>query len=186
MLWKYASNLQEKICCIFSEHLFLRTILTDCIWVIPSFSLIHCVKSVQIRNFFWSVFPAFGQNTERYTPYLSVFTPYLSVFSPNARKYGPEKTPYLDTFHAVISSTNQQQFRHSVLYPSVGSSSAILMVFVILLIFLFPVWRVLSVLTLLEKSNQTVPKIYLLDRVHFGLWFRLSSLSHPSQLHFRQ
>ena len=29
-------------------------------------------------------------------------TPYLSVFSPNAEKYGPEKTPYFDTFHAVI------------------------------------------------------------------------------------
>ena len=26
----------------------------------------------------------------------------LSVFSPNARKYGPEKTLYLDTFHAVL------------------------------------------------------------------------------------
>ena len=28
-------------------------------------------------------------------------TSYLSVFSPNAGKYGPEITPYLDTFHAV-------------------------------------------------------------------------------------
>ena len=28
-------------------------------------------------------------------------TEYLSVFSPNAEKYGPEKTPYLHTFHAV-------------------------------------------------------------------------------------
>ena len=37
----------------------------------------HCVKSPQIRIFFWS------------------------VFSPNAGKYGPENTPYLDTFHAV-------------------------------------------------------------------------------------
>ena len=27
--------------------------------------------------------------------------PYFPVFSPNAGKYGPEKTPYLDTFHAV-------------------------------------------------------------------------------------
>ena len=27
-------------------------------------------------------------------------TKYLSVFSPNAGKYRPEKTPYLDTFHA--------------------------------------------------------------------------------------
>ena len=26
---------------------------------------------------------------------------YLSVFNPNAGKYGPEKTLYLDTFHAV-------------------------------------------------------------------------------------
>ena len=35
-------------------------------------------------------FPAFRLNTS-----------YLSVFSPNAGKYGPEITPYLDTFHAV-------------------------------------------------------------------------------------
>ena len=35
-------------------------------------------------------FPASGLNTERH-----------SVFSPNAGKYGPEKTPYLGTFHAV-------------------------------------------------------------------------------------
>ena len=30
--------------------------------------------------------------------------PYFSVFSPNTGKYGPEITPYLDTFHAVNSS----------------------------------------------------------------------------------
>ena len=36
-------------------------------------------------------------------------TEYLSVFSPNARKYGPEKSPYLDTFHAVV-------WRNSILY----------------------------------------------------------------------
>ena len=35
-------------------------------------------------------FSAFGLNTERY-----------EVFSPNAGKYGPEKPPYCDTFHAV-------------------------------------------------------------------------------------
>ena len=27
---------------------------------------------------------------------------WISVFSPNAGKYGPEKTPYLDSFHAVL------------------------------------------------------------------------------------
>ena len=42
----------------------------------------HCVKSVQIRRFFWSVF---------------------SVCSPNTGKYGPKKTPYLDTFHGVLN-----------------------------------------------------------------------------------
>ena len=31
-------------------------------------------------------------------------TKYLSVFSPNARKYGPENTPYLNTFHTVLCS----------------------------------------------------------------------------------
>ena len=30
--------------------------------------------------------------------------PYFPVFSPSAGKYGSEKTPYLDTFHAVIVS----------------------------------------------------------------------------------
>ena len=28
--------------------------------------------------------------------------PYFPVFSPNAGKYGPEKAPYLDNFHAVL------------------------------------------------------------------------------------
>ena len=33
-------------------------------------------------------------------------TSYLSVFSPNVEKYGPEKTPYLDIFHAVTPQNN--------------------------------------------------------------------------------
>ena len=40
----------------------------------------YCIKSVQIRSFFGPYFPVFGLNT---------------------RKYGLEKTLYLDTFHAV-------------------------------------------------------------------------------------
>ena len=49
------------------------------------------------------------QNTEfllvRIFPHLGWIrrdTKHLSVFSPNAGKYGPEKNPYLDTFHAVF------------------------------------------------------------------------------------
>ena len=33
---------------------------------------------------------------------LTILLEYLSVFSVNAGKYGPEKTPYLDTFHVVL------------------------------------------------------------------------------------
>ena len=40
------------------------------------------MKSVQTRKYFWSL---------------------ISVFSSNAGKYGPEITPYLDTFYAVYS-----------------------------------------------------------------------------------
>ena len=39
-------------------------------------------------------FPVFGLNTEIYGVNLRT--------SPNTGKYGPENTPYLDTFHAVI------------------------------------------------------------------------------------
>ena len=40
----------------------------------------QCVKSVQVRSFFWS------------------------VFSPNAGKYGQDKTLYLDTFQVVMAT----------------------------------------------------------------------------------
>ena len=42
-----------------------------------SYGTTHCVKSVQIWSYFWS------------------------VFNLNTGKYGPEITSYLDTFHAV-------------------------------------------------------------------------------------
>ena len=35
--------------------------------------------------------------------------PYFPVFSPNTVKYGPEITPYLDTFHAVCFTSNKTQ-----------------------------------------------------------------------------
>ena len=53
----------------------------------------YCVKSGQIRSYFWSVFSRiqieYGETRS------------ISRFSPNAGKYGPEITPYLDTFRAV-------------------------------------------------------------------------------------
>ena len=50
---------------------------------------IHCVSIVQIRNYCWS------------------------IFSSNAAKNGPDMTPNLDTFNAVIVS-----FRVSALFSS--------------------------------------------------------------------
>ena len=32
----------------------------------------------------------------------SISGPFFPVFGPNIGKYGPEITPYLDTFHAVL------------------------------------------------------------------------------------
>ena len=43
----------------------------------------------------------YGVSLDPYFPTFGMNTPYLSVFSPNAGKYEPEKTPYLETFHAV-------------------------------------------------------------------------------------
>ena len=40
------------------------------------------------------------RNLERYEIWRD--TEYLSAFSPNTGKYGPEKTLYLDNFHAVL------------------------------------------------------------------------------------
>ena len=34
--------------------------------------------------------------------------PYLPMLSPNTRKYEPEKTPHLDTFHAMNNHTFSQ------------------------------------------------------------------------------
>ena len=47
-----------------------------------------------MRSIFWSVFSRIR------TEYGEILR--ISVFSPNPGKYGPEKTPYLDTFHTVI------------------------------------------------------------------------------------
>ena len=52
--------------------------------------LAHCVKSVEIGSFFWSIL---YRTRAEYGDLLST------------GKYGPEKTPYLDTFHAVAYFT---------------------------------------------------------------------------------
>ena len=43
-------------------------------------------------------------------------TSYLSVFSANAGKYGPEKTPYSETFHSVNEAIISNQWQQTVYY----------------------------------------------------------------------
>ena len=53
-------------------------------------------KSQNAEFFLVHIFP--------HSDWIRRHTEYLSVFSPNAGNYRPEKTPYLDTFHAVNQS----------------------------------------------------------------------------------
>ena len=73
-MWRYT----------FRKH-SLKNLALSCIFLTVTISQCcnRCVKSVQIRSFFWSAFS------------------HIPAFSANAGKYRPEKTPYLDTFHAV-------------------------------------------------------------------------------------
>ena len=77
-----------------------------CYWLLPKIlqifpcSCMHLNASNMIRGVFstaWKV-SKYGVVSG---PYFTPFELYLFVFSPNAGKYGPEKTPYCVTFHAV-------------------------------------------------------------------------------------
>ena len=52
-----------------------------------------------------------------------IFDPYFPVFGLNAGKYGPEITPYLDTFHAVFR-TVQEKTRKNVILKTLFESFA--------------------------------------------------------------
>ena len=56
----------------------------------------HCVGYIPFAYTAWKV-SKYGVLPGPYFP------AFLSVFCPNARKYGPGKTPHLDTFHAVLA-----------------------------------------------------------------------------------
>ena len=66
-----------------------KKLILSCLLSQDGTQFLHCVKSVRIRSFFWSVF-------------LCIQTEYGEIRSPNAGKYGPEKSPCLDNFHAVL------------------------------------------------------------------------------------
>ena len=67
-----------------------------------NFLIIHCVKSIQIRSFFRSVFSC-NRIEYRYPVSLGIQS--------ECGKYGLEKTPYLDTSRSDIFSKYQCGFR---------------------------------------------------------------------------
>ena len=75
---------------------------------IINFSITQCVKSVQVRSYFWSVFSCIRTEYGFYGVNLSIQPEYRKIRTRNnstdivdAR---PEITPYLETFHAVTFS----------------------------------------------------------------------------------
>ena len=92
---------------------------------LPCYGYYPTTKSIWLKEFGWTQFLDSGEHHDsRYAPLrkmcpntesflVSIFphsdwirrdTSHLSVFSPNVGKYGPGKTPYLNTFHAVLIS----------------------------------------------------------------------------------
>ena len=53
-----------------------------------SFQELHGVKIVQIRRYFWSVFPVFGLNTERYSVSLRIQSEYTKIRNGNNSAFG--------------------------------------------------------------------------------------------------
>ena len=86
--------------------------------------------------FFWSLFSYIWNEL--------LFTLKTSVFNPNTGKYGPEKTPYLNTFHAVnmgryiLHSDCLQAFRAT---------------------------------TLLKRSSNTGPLLWILQKIFKNTYF---------------
>ena len=63
----------------------------------------HCVKSVQIRSYFWPVFSCIHYHIET-SQLICSANPWTGFYMiMNTGKYGLEIIPYLDTFHAVIA-----------------------------------------------------------------------------------
>ena len=84
-MWPAKSHSVAKILLAISETSYMKII-----WI-PT----HCVKSVRIRSFFGSYFPAFGMKTERYGVSLRIQSEW--------RKTRTRKSPNSDTFHIVTN-----------------------------------------------------------------------------------
>ena len=89
----------------------------------------HCLKSVQTRSFSGPYFTVFGLNLEKYSVSLRIQS--------DAAKYRPEKTPFLDTFHAVknlvvfikLKNIANSHFSSDKFFPIINSFLLIVIIF---------------------------------------------------------
>ena len=82
--------------------------------------ILHILNFVLLRAFYvvpwpfiklrkkWQITEFFLVGIFSYSGWIQRDTEYLSVFSPNTGKYGPEKNPYLDNFHALLLDQNKK------------------------------------------------------------------------------
>ena len=72
--------------------------------IYPDFFFFICATLTAWKVFFLvRIFPHFH--------WIRRYAKYLPVFIPNAGKYRPEKTPYSDTFHAVMGYVEVKLYR---------------------------------------------------------------------------
>ena len=105
-LWSSASILRgsKKP---FSSSKF-RKIYFFTLFLLFFFSFLHVILWCKIISWFWNqklwfqVHVIASIHCVKVSKYGVISGPYFPVFSPNTEKYGPEITPYMDTFHVVL------------------------------------------------------------------------------------
>ena len=85
--------------------------------VTASLRVLHCVKSVRIRSYSGSYFPAFGLNTEKYGVSLRIQS--------ECEKIRTRITPNTDTFHVVLLSYLEHFFSAANMTYTINSKREI-------------------------------------------------------------
>ena len=90
----------------------------------------HCVKSIRIRSYSGSYFPAFGLNTERYGVYFRIQS--------ECGKIGTVMTPNTDTLPSIFLTASHLH-HHQFCLPRLASSVNLLCCH--LCTFYWPLWK---------------------------------------------
>ena len=117
-------------------------------------------------------------------------TPYLSVFSPSAEKYGPEKTLYLNTFHAVIHLQNR--YKSCWHRPQFAENvwKHLLIIVIIFLILLFKSNAVLCEITHFLQETTVWPTYFAIFQTCLSyicnVWGQIINQNHKLSILERQ